>query len=153
MPRNSAEDKLLQILLFETKENVMSEETKSKKKSWISFRVKPAEYDQIHKHFKTTTHRKLSEYARKVLLNKPVVIRYRNQSTDEFLTAMIPLKNELNSIGKNFNQAVKKLNAFSQFSEIKNWLIIFESDRKIMLEKMEEIKAKINQLYERWSQE
>jgi hypothetical protein len=79
----------------------------NKEKQWISFRVKHEEYNQINRLFLSTTCRKLSEYVRKVLLNKPVVIKYRNQSADEFLSAMIPLKNELNSIGNNFNQAVK----------------------------------------------
>lgn len=70
----------------------MSEETDNKTKNWISFRVKPQEYEQIHKHFSTTICRKLSDYARKVLMNKPVIVKYRNQSADEFLSAIIPLK-------------------------------------------------------------
>jgi len=52
----------------------MSENKTNKKKGWISFRVKPEEYDKIHQYLNSTTHRKLSEYARKVLLNKPVVV-------------------------------------------------------------------------------
>ena len=47
----------------------------NKQKSWISFRVKPEEYEQIHKHFSSTTCRKLSQYARKVLMNKPVIVK------------------------------------------------------------------------------
>ena len=95
----------------------MSEEKTDKKKGWITFRVKPEEYDRIHKLFRATTHRKLSEYARKVLLNKPVVIKYRNESVHELLSAMISVKNELNPIGKNFNQVVKKLHTLNQISE------------------------------------
>src|SRR3954467_9450516 len=97
----------------------MMEQNISKKKRWISFRVKPEEYDKIHKLFMETTHRKLSEYARKVLLNKPVVIKYRNESVHELLSAMIQVKNELNSTGKNFNPAVKKLHTLNQISEFK----------------------------------
>ncbi len=130
----------------------MSEQTNNKEKNWISFRVKPQEYEQIHKYFSATTSRKLSEYARKVLLNKPVVIKYRNQSADEFLSAMIPLKNELNSIGKNFNQAVKKLHTLNQISEFKIWLINYEIEKQMLLKKVDEIKTKMYQLYEKWSQ-
>ena len=130
----------------------MSEQTNNKTKSWISFRVKPQEYEQIHRHFSATTNRKLSEYARKVLLNKPVVIKYRNQSADEFLSAMIPLKNELNAIGNNLNQAVKKLHTLNQIPEFKNWLTSYETDRQILFKKVDEIKSKINQIYEQWLQ-
>jgi hypothetical protein len=131
----------------------MTENNANKKKGWISFRVKPEEYDKIHELLNKTTHRKLSEYARKVLLNKPVVVKYRNEAAHAFLTDMIPIKNELNSIGKNLNQAVKKLHTLNQISEFKIWLIMYEPDIKIGLQKIEEIKAKLNQIYERWSQE
>ncbi len=131
----------------------MDNSTNDKEKNWISFRVKPDEYNKIHGLFSSTTCRKLSEYARKVLLNKPVVIKYRNQSADEFLSAMIPLKNELNAIGSNFNQAVKKLHTLNQISEFKNWLISYEEDREKLVMKVEEIKTKINQIFEQWLQE
>jgi hypothetical protein len=125
----------------------------NKKKGWISFRVKPEEYDKIHQHLSNTTHRKLSEYARKILLNKPVTVKYRNQTADEFLAAMISLKNELNSIGKNFNQAVKKLHTMDQVFEFRFWLIMHEPDIKITMQKIEEIKTKLIQIYEQWLRE
>ena len=130
----------------------MENQTDKKVKNWISFRVKPNEYNKIHGLFSSTTCRKLSEYARKVLLNKPVVVKYRNQSADEFLSAMIPLKNELNSIGKNFNQVVKKLHTLNQIPEFKNWLISYEEDRQKLMLKVDEIENKINQIFEKWLQ-
>jgi hypothetical protein len=131
----------------------MSEQINNKAKNWISFRVKPQQYEQIHKNFSSTTCRKLSDYARKVLLNKPVFVKYRNQSADEFLSAMVPLKNELNYIGNNFNQAVKKLHTLNQISEFKTWLISYEADKEILLKKVDEISSKINQIYGQWLQE
>jgi hypothetical protein len=131
----------------------MSENTTNKKKGWISFRVKPEEYDKIHQHLRNTTHRKLSEYARKVLLKKPVTVKYKNESADVIMTAMIQLKNELNPIGNNINQAVKKLHTLNQISEFKIWLIMHEPDIKNGLQKIEEIKAKLIQIYEQWSRE
>jgi hypothetical protein len=131
----------------------MSENKTNHKKGWISFRVKPEEYDKIHQHLNSTTHRKLSEYARKVLLNKPVTVKYRNESADVIMTAMIQLKNELNPIGNNINQAVKKLHTLNQISEFKLWLIIHEPDIQISIQKIEEIKTKLIQIYEQWSRE
>ena len=130
----------------------MNNNTNNNEKNWISFRVKPEEYNKIHTLFSSTTCSKLSEYARKVLLNKPVTIKYRNQSADEFLSAMIPLKNELNSIGKNFNQVVKKLHILNQISEFKTWLISYEEDRQKLMLKVDEIKTKVNQIFEQWLQ-
>src|SRR6478609_11418951 len=98
----------------------MSEDKTNKKKGWISFRVKPEEYDKIHQLLNKTTHRKLSEYARKVLLNKPVIVKYRNESANEILSVLIQLKNELNATGNNFNQAVKKLHTLTKFRSSKS---------------------------------
>src|SRR5690349_17355853 len=94
----------------------------SKIPSWISFRVKPDEYQKIHALFSKTTHRKLSEYARNVLLQKPVIIKIRNESADQFLREMLLLKKELNAIGNNYNQAVKKLHTLNPIGEVKWWL-------------------------------
>jgi hypothetical protein len=121
-------------------------------KNWISFRVKPEEHNIIHGHFKETTCRKLSEYARKVLLSKPVVIKYRNQGADALLVEMIKLKNELSAIGNNFNQAVHRLHTLDRIPEIKTWLLLNESTKKSFMNKVEEIKIRMNQLYELWSQ-
>ena len=131
----------------------MSEDKINKKKSWISFRVKPEEYDRIHQLFRDTTHRKLSEYARKVLLNKPVIVKYRNETANEILSVLIQLKNELNATGNNFNQAVKKLHTLNQISEFKIWLFLYEKDIQNSVQKIEEIKTKIIQIYEQWSRE
>jgi len=121
-------------------------------KSWISFRVKPTEYAIIHGHFSKTTCRKLSEYARNVLLQKPVVIKIRNKSADELLTAMIQLKKELNAIGNNFNQAVHKLHLLDKIPEFRVWVQQYDGLQKILIIKVEEIKLRMNQLYEQWLQ-
>jgi len=42
--------------------------------------------------YKKTTCQSISEYARNILLEKPVIIKYRNESADQFLTQMIAFK-------------------------------------------------------------
>ena len=140
-------------IINDIKDIVMERKDNNAEKHWISLRVKPEEYAQIQRHFASSTCRKLSDYARKVLMNKPVVIRYRNQSADEFLSGMIQLKKELNSIGNNFNQAVKVLHTLRQIEEFKRWLLTYESDRQNLLEKVDEIKYKVQKIYEKWPQE
>lgn len=121
--------------------------------SWISFRVKPAEYQKIHGLFSKSTHRKLSEYARNVLLQKPVTIKARNESADQFLHEMIGLKKELNAIGNNYNQAVKKLHTLNHISEVKGWLNSHEALHHNFLLLTERIFQKLNKIHQQWSSE
>jgi glutaminase len=131
------------------KENVMSDKTKSHSK-WLHIRLKEDEFDRIQKKFKQSTDRKLSQYARKVLLNKPITVNQRNQSLDDFMHEMIALRNELNAIGNNYNQTVKRLHTLEDFEEIKIWLSINETARQIIQNKVAEIKEKINQINDIW---
>jgi hypothetical protein len=124
----------------------------SKQRNWISFRVKPEEYDQINGHFKATTYRKLSEYARNVLLNKPVNVKVRNQSADEILSVMLQLKKELNAIGNNFNQVVHKLHTLDRIPEFRSWIMLNETTRQSVEKKITEIKFRMDEIYKQWLQ-
>lgn len=110
------------------------------------------ELKQLDKLHKQSTERRLSNYMRKVLLQKPVVIQYRNQSADDFLKDMLALKKELNAAGNNFNQAVKKLHLLEKIQEFRVWLNLYENSRKVLLQDIEEIKLRMGQLYEQWLQ-
>ncbi len=74
----------------------------------IGLRLTNEEFRTVEQKWKSSTCRKLSDYVRHALFEKPVVTTYRNQSADDFLTEMAKLRGELNHIGNNFNQAVKK---------------------------------------------
>ena len=126
--------------------------SKSNLSKRIYIRLKENDFEILHKRLASTTCRKLSEYARLVLLNKPVTIKQRNQSLDDFMTEMIRLRNELKAIGNNFNQSVKKLHTLKEIEDIKSWLTLNENNRKNLQEKMDEIKSKINQFADKWLQ-
>jgi hypothetical protein len=66
-------------------------------------RFTPEEFKKMECKWKTSTCRKLSDYIRKGLFNKPVTTYYRNQSLDECLLKIIALQRELNALGNNFN--------------------------------------------------
>lgn len=123
----------------------MQEEIKAPK-GWISIRVKPDEYTTIYKFFKATTCNKLSQYVRKVLLQKPVIIHYRDESTREILAALNQLSRELSAVGNNFNQTVHKLHTLDHIPEIKIWAELTESSRQNLLKKIEEIRIAMNQI-------
>jgi len=127
-------------------------EMKNNHSKWLHIRLKEEEYNKINKKFSVSTCRKLSEYARRVLLDKVITVNHRNQSLDDFMTEMMKLRNELNAIGNNFNQSVKKLHTLHQLPEFKSWIIINETSKKNLFEKVEEIKSKINQISDKWLQ-
>lgn len=119
----------------------------------ITIRLKPHEFAKLEASQKATTCSKLSDYVRRVMLAKPVTITYRNQAADDFLKEMIQLKNELNAIGNNFNQSVHKLHTLDTIPEIKAWAKLNEISKQTLLEKVEQIRIRMNQLYQIWSQQ
>src|SRR4051794_25889528 len=96
----------------------------------VTVRFKSNEFKQVQKKFEASTCRKLSEYIRKTTLGKPLVFTYRNESADEFLAEMVKLKNELNAIGNNFNQAVKRLHTLDHVAEMKAWVLLNEASKQ-----------------------
>lgn len=118
----------------------------------VGLRFTPAEYAKIERQWKATTCRKLSEYIRKYLFNKPITTYYRDQSLDEFMGEIIRLRAELHAVGNNFNQAVKKLHTLQQIPEFRTWIMASELERKILLNKVEEIKNYIQKISEKWLQ-
>lgn len=118
----------------------------------ILCRLTPEEYQQIEKRWKATTSRKLSDYLRKKLLDKKIVTTYRNTSLDDFMAEMIKLRSELNGLGNNFNQVVKKLHVLNQTQDFRNWLISYELEKKILFNKVDDIKKHINKIADLWLQ-
>lgn len=119
----------------------------------ITFRVTEKEYKKILLGFSSSTQRKLSEYTRNVMLEKPITVYTRNKTNDEFLNEMIQLKNELKAIGNNFNQLVKKLHIIDTDQEIKSWALLNENSKAIFFKKVDEISLKMEQISMQWSQE
>ena len=66
--------------------------TETNKTRWLHVRLTEDDYKLIFKRFKQTTCRKLSEYVRKKLLDKPLNIVHRNGSLDDFLTELSRVK-------------------------------------------------------------
>jgi len=118
----------------------------------IGLRLTPKEYAKIEKKWRASTCRKLSEYVRRSLFEKPIVTTYRNRSLDDFMTEMIRLRSELNAVGNNFNQAVKKLHTLQQITEFNSWLIAFEVEKKTLFNKVDKVKNRIQKMSETWLQ-
>lgn len=119
----------------------------------VTVRFKPEEYSKVNVSFKGTTKKKLSEYIRFVLLEKPVTVYTRDQSVDDLMTELVRLRNELSAIGSNFNQLVKRLHTAGQFQEIKALALRCENDQEKFTEKVKEINLKIAEMSDKWWQE
>ena len=116
----------------------------------IGLRLTPDEYAKIEKKWKASTCRKLSDYVRRSLFDKPVGTTYRNSSQDDLMAELTRLRSELNAVGNNFNQAVKKLHTLSQIDEFKSWLIAYEVEKKILSNKVDEVRNNVKKILEIW---
>ena len=130
----------------------MKKQENEVRKIFIKIRMNDEELKQVKKKQQQTTERSLSEYIRNVSMQKPVTVKYRNQSADDFLKQMLELKKELNGIGNNFNQAVHKLHILDKIPEFRFWIQNNDGLQKSLVSKVEEIKLKVSQLYEQWLQ-
>jgi len=134
-------------------ENDMEKSEKNKLVRKVTVRFKQAEYNIINASFKKTTKRKLSEYIRFVLLEKPVTVYTRDQSIDDLMAQLVLLKNELSAIGSNFNQAVKRLHIMDKPAELKPWILVNEKHKENFFSKVIEINQKISEIASVWLQE
>lgn len=133
-------------------ESVMSEK-KNNRSKWLHIRLTEAEHKKLHAGFSRSTKRKISDYARNILLDKPITVYTRNQSFDDFVAEMILLRAELKAIGNNFNQSVKRLHTIDTDAEIKAWALLNENSKQNFFKKVDEINLKIAQITDKWSQE
>jgi hypothetical protein len=119
---------------------------------WLTIRMTPEEYTELERLRAQTTSSTLSEYARKVLLHKPVVVKYRNQSLDDFLADMLQLRQDLNQVGNNFNQAVHRLHTLQTTADIHQWVLVNEQDKTHLFRQIENIHNNIQKANQLWSQ-
>lgn len=118
----------------------------------IGLRLTPEEYAKIEAKWKASTCRKLSDYVRRSLFDKSVTTTFRNLSVDDFMLEMSRLRTELNHIGNNFNQAVKRLHTLSQIAEFRSWLMAYEVEKRTLFNKVDEVKKQVQKMAELWLQ-
>ena len=71
---------------------------RSEKSKQICIYVTAAQYAEIANARAGTTCRSVSEYARRLLLGKPITVYYRNRSFDEFSEHYLRFKEEIKSL-------------------------------------------------------
>jgi hypothetical protein len=99
------------------------------KKRFLSIRLTEGELKEIYRQCERSTCRSLTEYSKKVLTKKPVIVKIRNESRDDLLQVMIGIRNRLDQLTK---QAREK-------GDI------------LLLKEIGEIRSLIRQIFTKWS--
>ena len=118
----------------------------------VTTRFKPNEFLILDNRFKKTRFRKLSEYIRSVLLEKPITVNYRDRSMDEILEELILLRRELNAIGNNLNQAVRNINSAQGHADTRLWVNLLGVINSKLEPSILQIKDRMNKYADIWSQ-
>lgn len=106
----------------------------------LNLRLTESEWDKIHRLAANSTCRSTSEYARKVLSQKPVRVFYRNQSFDNFEEQMVRLLPQLEAHSAGFTEALKKVTPLEDSLEQKIALRLLLSYGSNLSKTIEEIK-------------
>jgi len=103
---------------------------KKEHKRFLSIRLSPAEYKEIHRRCQSSRCRSLTEYVKNVLMSKPITTRPRNDSVDEMLNCLIGIKSKLDTLEETLDA---------------------RADEQLRLD-MANIKSCTREFYEKWSQ-
>jgi hypothetical protein len=128
------------------------EETNENRNRIIGLRLTMSEYGLVEQQWKKSNCRKLSDYVRRLIFNKPLVSSYRNRSMDEAMAELMLLRKDLNAIGVNFNQAVHRLHTLDHLPQMKVWLVTFERDKGVLFGKMDEVVLSVEKMAVLWLQ-
>jgi hypothetical protein len=112
----------------------------------LNIRLDQKEWDKLHKLTSNSTCRSISEYSRKILLDKPIRVFYRNQSFDDFEETMVHVLAQLETFGDNFNLLVKKSLPFENLSDLKPLLPSLLECAQSFTRTAEEIKFHVKKL-------
>lgn len=126
------------------------EEKKNNRSKWLHLRLTEEELVILQERFKASAYRKFSEYTRQMILSKPVIAGYKDQSLDDIMAVLSALRKDLNGTANNFNQAVHKLHTLDHIPEFKGWVAAHERGREQVLKDIEIIRDYIAKTADRW---
>lgn len=140
-----------QGVIIESVKSMLMKEHKNRTRV-IGIRLTPEEFDKLEGWRRQSTTPEISEFIRRVLFGKPITVNQRNRSLDDCMAEMMRLRSELNAIGNNFNQAVKRLHQQRDIDGVGEWAARYASDQEVLLGKIGAIKERINQIADQWLQ-
>ncbi len=123
-----------------------------KRTVWINIRVTKTEHERLLRKVESTTCRKMSDYVRRVIFEKPVIVKTRDQSIDQLMQELIRLRKELNAVGNNFNQVVRQLHSTPHAQAVTYWASAAVALQKELVDRIGNIQKKIDELTGKWLQ-
>ena len=123
-----------------------STQTPKARQRRLNIRLSQQEWDKVNKLASNTTCRSVSDYARKVLSEKPVKVFYRNQSFDEFDEKMTRILPQFESFGEHLTLLVKKISSMESTAAIRAIMSLILDCGRDFTRNAEEIKKHIEKL-------
>jgi hypothetical protein len=65
---------------------------------FLSIRLSPAEFEEVYIQLQKSTCRSLTEYAKKLLMHKPVTVKLRDQTREDILQQLGLIKSRLDMV-------------------------------------------------------
>ena len=125
-------------------------EEKKNRNRWLNIRLTAAEHRVILTSFSRTTEQKLSGYARKILLGKPMIAGVRDQNMQDILSELIKIRSDLNGAANNLNQVVRKLHSLPSNLALSLWLSEYERESQALTLSLSDIKNFIAKMEAKW---
>ena len=123
----------------------------NKRNKWLHIRLTDREMIKIKTGFGQTVHTSLSDYSRRILLQKPVIGRYRDTGTEELLKELFALRRDLHGVASNYNQVVKKLHVAPEI-EGKTLLVQAQNLGEEIRDSLGKVQGFLDQTLEKWLQ-
>src|ERR1700678_1533671 len=99
---------------------------KNNRSRLVGLRFTAEEFAKLDEWRRKSTSPEISEYIRRVLFGKPITVYQRNQSLDDVMAEMTRLRTELNAIGTNLNQIVKRLHLLRELEGMEEWTVSYD---------------------------
>lgn len=118
----------------------------------VTIRLTANEFLRINRQFEQSSCTRMSQYIRTMLLKGKITLNYHNQSLDNLVEELKSHRKELNALGNNFNQVVKKLNGCQETHEIVYWTSIAAAKQQSLLGMVDDIKKRMGSISDVWLQ-
>ena len=117
----------------------------------VHFRVTPAEFKHLMRHYDASVYPTRSAYLRAVMLGRVTVKAARSDSIDAAAAAIAAYNDEWRSIGSNLNQLVRVMNTYKSPLTEKQYVTTMALLLE-MADRQEKVRDVIHKLAAQWSQ-
>ncbi|OOG76436.1 hypothetical protein [Algoriphagus sp. A40] len=129
----------------------MEKMDENKRNKWLHIRLTDRELVKIRAYSEETIQQSLSDFARRILLKKPVIGRYRDTGTEDLLRELFALRRDLHGLASNYNQLVKKLHSEPEI-EGKTLSIQAQDLGENIRDSLEKLQGFMDKITEKWLQ-